>query len=60
MGDLNPPSAGEVTVEVKLLLQLKGLVARVRLTTALPFCNLQKDSTEIKFYNLVKFLVIPY
>jgi len=34
VGDLDASFAGEVPVELELLLQLEGLVARVRLTTS--------------------------
>ena len=37
MGDLDPPSARQVPVEVKLFLQLQGLVPGVRSSRPLPF-----------------------
>ena len=39
MRDLDPAPPGQVAVEVELLLQLEGLVSRVRLPASLPLCE---------------------
>jgi len=45
VGDLDPPPAGQVAIEVELLLQLQGLVPGVRLPSALAFCWFQVNKT---------------
>lgn len=42
MGNFNSSSAGQVAVEVKLLLQFQRLVPSIRLTASLAFCNMVK------------------
>ena len=43
VGDLDPSPAGQVSVEVELLLELQGLVAGVRLAATLALCKKEKN-----------------
>ena len=54
MGYLDPPPAGQVPVEVKLLLQLQGLIPGVGLPSTLPIwiCGGPEKGLLEEFVNL--------
>ncbi len=54
--NLDPAPAGQVAVEVELLLQLQGLVARVRLAAAFPLYN---ERTYISLRSASSFIRLP-
>lgn len=48
VSDFDPPPTGQVAVEVELLFQLQGLISRVSLSAAFPFCWQKIDGNSLE------------